>query len=313
MLAAAPDAAAIVLSDHGFGPIHQFLVFNVWLLQQGYLQLRSGLAPFGKRALFELGLTPALGYRLSMKLGLARMRLAAGVGTRTRLIERINRLFLSLRDVDWSRTQVYSKGNYGQLFLNLRGREPFGCVEPGEEARVVREQLIADLRELRDPETGEPLIGPVWRAEELYAGPFLDRAPDVTFLPADMRDKALGTVDFTSSRFVEPVYGNSGDHRMNGIFFMRGEGVKAGGRLTGASLLDVAPTVLHYLGEGVPADFDGRSLMEIFTAEEQARNPLRTVAASGDGAAGPGAGGRDLTPAEQDEIRARLKGLGYLG
>jgi predicted AlkP superfamily phosphohydrolase/phosphomutase len=155
-----------------------------------------------------------------------------------------------------------------------------------------------------------PLIGEIYRAEELYSGPYLDRAPDLTFLPADMRNKALGTVDFTSNRFVESAYGNSGDHRMDGIFFFRGQGVREGAAVRDARLLDVAPTILHYFGEGVPADFDGRVLEEAFTEEEMRERAVRIVeAAGGDGISRGG----DLTQEEMDEIRARLKGIGYIG
>lgn len=307
---AAPDAAVLVLSDHGFGPIHRFLVFNVWLLQQGFMRLKPGLGTFARRGLFELGITPTLGYRAAMKLGFARMRLAAGVGTRGRLFQKINQTFLSLRDVDWSRTRVYSKGNYGQMFLNLVGREPHGIVTKGAEANRVLDELTAALRELKDPQTGGPLIAEIYRAEEIYEGPHLDRAPDLTFLPVDMRNKALGTVDFTSNRFVEWVYGNSGDHRMDGIFFFRGEGVKPGFELRNARLMDVAPTILHYLGEEVPSDFDGAVLETSFTDAERAARPVRRGEAAGSGASFSGA---ELTEAEMEEIRTRLKGIGYIG
>jgi predicted AlkP superfamily phosphohydrolase/phosphomutase len=310
---AADGATTIVLSDHGFGPIHRFLVFNVWLLREGFLRLKPALTTFVKRSLFELGLSPATGYRLSMRTGLARLRLASGVGTRSRWIRRINRLFLSLNDVDWSRTRVYSKGNYGQLFLNLKGREPRGIVESGAEAEGVLDELTLRLRELTDPETGESLIGEIHRREDLYHGPFLDRAPDLTFLPRDMRNKALGTVDFTSHRFIEPVYGNSGDHRMNGILLVRGEGVRAGATTEGANLIDVAPTILHYLGEGVPSDFDGRVLTETFTDRENAGNPVRSAPPAGPEGDAPPDSDLGLTKDEMDEIKERLKRAGYLG
>lgn len=306
---AAGDATVCVLSDHGFGPIHNFLVFNVWLLRAGFLKLKPRAATLVRRSLFELGLSPAAGYRIAMKAGFARMRLAAGVGTRKRLIERINRVFLSLHDVDWSRTKAYSKGNYGQIFLNLRGREPEGVVEPAEAPAVLAE-IEAALRAIPDPEGAGPLIGEIWRKEDLYEGPYLDRAPELTFLPRDMRHKALGTVDFTSHRFVERAYGNSGDHRMDGILFLRGEGVRAGAAVSGAKLIDVAPTILHHLGLGVPSDFDGRVLEEAFTDAERAARPVRTAPPAGAGAAGDG---RGLTDEAAREIRERLKGIGYLG
>jgi predicted AlkP superfamily phosphohydrolase/phosphomutase len=308
---ACPGAAHIVLSDHGFGPIHNFLAFNVWLLEKGYLKLKRNAATFVKRALFELGVSPATGYRASMRLGFARLRLSAGVSTRTRLLRRINRLFLSLHDVDWTRTRVYSKGNYGQLFLNLRGREPGGIVAPGEEADRLVDEVITALRALEEPDTGLPLIGGIWRSEELYRGPFLGRAPDITFLPRDMRNKALGTLDFTSHRFMEPVYGNSGDHRMHGIFFMRGEGVRQGASIEGANLVDVAPTILHYFGEPVPSSFDGRVLIQVFTESESAAHPVRTVDLPEERPAAEA--GYGLTREEMAEIRERLKRIGYLG
>ena len=175
------------------------------------------------------------------------------------------------------------------------------------------EDVVAALRALTDPGSGRPLIGEIWRADELYNGPFRRRAPDITFLPADMRNKALGTVDFTSNRFVERAYGNSGDHRLNGIFLMRGEGVRPGGRLEKARLLDAGPTILHYLGEGVPEDWDGRVLTEVFTEEELAQRPVRSVPVVRP-TEGTGSGdGGELTPEELAEIRNRLKGIGYVG
>ncbi|MCA9750886.1 MAG: alkaline phosphatase family protein, partial [Gemmatimonadetes bacterium] len=104
--AAGPDTTRFVISDHGFGPIHRFLVINAWLLQKGWIRLRPTVTSFVRRSLFELGLSPATGYRMAMRLGFARLRLASGVGTRKRLIERVNRVFLSLHDVDWSRTRA---------------------------------------------------------------------------------------------------------------------------------------------------------------------------------------------------------------
>jgi arylsulfatase A-like enzyme len=91
---------------------------------------------------------------------------------------------------------------------------------------------------------------------------------------------------------------------------MRGDGIRAGVRLENAGLIDVAPTILHHLGQPVPSDFDGKVLMGAFTNEEAAR-PVQVaeVAASQD-ASDIGAG---LTAGEQEEIRRRLKGIGYLG
>lgn len=303
---AGSDTLVMMASDHGFGPIHKFLCFNIWLLEEGLLVLKSGAMTKLKRLLFRLGLTPELGYRMSMRLGLAKIRLAAGVTNRSQLFKYINQMMLSLEDVDWSRTVAYSKGNYGQIFINLKGREPYGSVEPKDYERI-REDITGRLKRLTDPDTGQPVIGPIWRREELYTGPHTESAPDISFLPADMRYKPMGTLDLTSNRFITDVYGNSGDHRMNGLFIAAGPRVKRGIRLGRARIIDVAPSMLHLLGYAVPEDMDGEVLTEMIDEEYLRSHPVRSTTATNLE--------RDIesfTEEDNDEVRERLKSLGYL-
>ena len=306
------DATVYMGSDHGFGPIEKFLCFNVWLIDEGLLVLKRDAMTLFKRALFRLGLTPDLAYRSAMKMGLAHLRLSVGVTNRSKLMKLANLLMLSLEDVDWSRTVAFSKGNYGQIFINLRGRDEHGIVEPGAEYETVMRQVIDKLRALVDPEAHQPLIGPIWRREDLYTGPHIDEAPDIQFLPSDMANKPLGTLDLTSNKFITPVYGNSGDHRMHGIMLGRGPELRRGARFEGARIIDYAPTILHSFGVEVPSDMDGRVLEEIFAEEYLAENPVRvSKTASLDYDAPDKAPA--MTEEESEEIRARLRGLGYLG
>jgi predicted AlkP superfamily phosphohydrolase/phosphomutase len=221
-----------------------------------------------------------------------------------------NSLMLSLEDVDWSRTAAYSKGNYGQIFVNLRGREAQGAVEPGAECERVIEDIIQRLRALIDPDTSEPLIGPIWRREDLYSGPHVDESPDIQFLPHDMSNKPLGTLDLTSNRFVTPVYGNSGDHRMHGILIGRGPSLRRGAGIQGARIIDYAPTIMHTMGLDVPSDMDGRVLEEAFLEEYIRENPVKLSDAVTDAEAEQAGA---MTDEESEEIRERLRGWGYLG
>jgi predicted AlkP superfamily phosphohydrolase/phosphomutase len=304
------DTTVYMGSDHGFGPIKRFLCFNVWLLKEGLLVLKGDAMTRVKRALFRLGLTPDLAYRSAMKLGLAHLRLSVGVTNRSSLMKLANSLMLSLDDVDWSRTVAFSKGNYGQIYINLKGREANGIVEPGPEYERVLAQVMEKLRSLVDPASGRQLIGSIWRREDLYEGPHCDEAPDIQFLPADMTDKPLGTLDLTSNKFIAPVYGNSGDHRMNGIFIGRGPEIRPGSTISGARIIDYAPTILHSFGVEVPSDMDGRVLEAIFTDPFMRENPVRI---SGSEALLEAAGAGGMTDEESEEIRRRLRGLGYLG
>jgi predicted AlkP superfamily phosphohydrolase/phosphomutase len=173
-------------------------------------------------------------------------------------------------------------------------------------------EVTQKLRGLIDPENGEPLIGPIWRREDLYTGPHTDEAPDIQFLPADMTNKPLGTLDLTSNQFITPVYGNSGDHRMHGIMIGRGPELKSGSRVEGARIIDYAPTILHSFGVEVPPDMDGRVLEEIFTGQYLAENPVRVSEEAGADYVAPHES-PGMTEEESEEIRSRLKSLGYLG
>jgi predicted AlkP superfamily phosphohydrolase/phosphomutase len=304
------DATVYLGSDHGFGPIKKFLCFNVWLINEGLLVLKRDAMTRFKRALFKIGLTPDLAYRSAMKMGLAHLRLSVGVTNRSKLMRLANMLMLSLEDVDWTRTVAFSKGNYGQIFINLRGRETHGIVEQGAEYERVVSQVSERLRALVDPETGQPLIGPIWRREDLYTGPHSDNSPDLQFLPCDMTNKPLGTLDLTSNKFITPVYGNSGDHRMHGVMMGRGPELRRGVEIEGARIIDYAPTILHSFGVEVPADMDGHVLEAAFTEEYMSRNPVRLSDAA---AYGESEKVGTMTDEESEEIRERLRGWGYLG
>lgn len=304
------DATVYLGSDHGFGPIKKFLCFNVWLINEGLLVLKRDAMTLFKRAVFKMGLTPDLAYRSAMKMGLAHLRLSVGVTNRSKLMKLANLMMLSLEDVDWTRTVAFSKGNYGQIFINLRGRESHGIVEPGAEYDRVLAQVSEKLRTLLDPETGQPLIGPIWRREDLYTGPHSDSSPDLQFLPSDMANKPLGTLDLTSNKFITPVYGNSGDHRMHGVMMGRGPELRRGAEIEGARIIDYAPTILHSFGVEVPADMDGRVLEEAFTEEYMQANPVRL---SDEAIYGESEKVGSMTDEESEEIRERLRGWGYLG
>ncbi len=302
------EGTICLLSDHGFGPVHRYLVLNCWLLERGYLVLRKGALSRIRGAFFRGGFTPDLAYRIADTLGLGHLRHSGGIGTRHNLLAFVSKFFLSFADVDWSRTVAYSKGNFGQIYMNVRGREPQGILDPGEEYEAARTRIIGDLGTLTEPGGGEPLFESVWRREELYRGELVDRAPDILFLPKDMRWKALGVLDFISNRFILPNFGQSGDHRMDGMFTIAGPPIRRGHQLQAAHMLDVAPTLLHLLGAPVSDQMEGRVLSEALTEEHVRANPIVTEDY------GPG---DELAPAPTDDelqrMKDQLKGLGYLG
>jgi predicted AlkP superfamily phosphohydrolase/phosphomutase len=297
----------VVMSDHGFGPVDSFFLTNNWLASLGLLQFRRAPWTRFKRLLFRLGYTPLRMFRVAKALGLGSLRRKVRFQQSAGLL---NRLFLSFDDVDWSRTRAFSIGSFGQIYVNLAGVRPQGIVPPGEQYEALKEWIADQALALRDPRTGQPLIERVYRREEIYSGPFIERTPDLIVQPRGWEYMAFGHADFGSNRLVEPIVGLSGHHRPEGVVILAGAGAKAGTQLHGASILDLAPTILHALGVAVPQELDGRVMAEAF----EATSPLaRPVIYSGENVYKDDAGMPSLSDEEMDEVQEKLRGWGYAG
>ncbi|CAN5833640.1 alkaline phosphatase family protein [soil metagenome] len=303
------DSTLILMSDHGFGPVEQFVNFNVWLLEQKFIALQDSFYVKQKHWFYRRGVTPQWIYQVMARLGLAEHRTSRFRGKQANRLDRLGEtMFLSRRHIDWSRTKAYAQGNFGQIFLNLKGRQPQGCVSP-EEARSVLDDLKGQLSAIPHPETGEPLVDRIYEREELYEGPYSHLAPDLTVVLGDWRYRTIGLHDFTTHKVISPAFGPTGDHRLDGILIASGPAVRPGVSLKGASLLDIAPTVLHLLGVPVPDDFDGQVLDE---ALDPSRSPILVETPSPLPANGPKAPPPSYSEEEEAAIQQRLADLGYL-
>jgi predicted AlkP superfamily phosphohydrolase/phosphomutase len=305
---AGDDALVWIASDHGFGPAHKYCSFNIWLLQEGFLKLKRDARTRIKKAMFSAGVTPELAFKIIKRLPLGRLRPARGASNQPGASKLLSTFFLSFDDVDWDRTVAFSKGNYGQIYVNLKGREPRGAVEE-RDYDAVCEKIIARLKALEDPEGGGQWVGEVFRREEVYAGPRVADAPDIAFLPRDMRQLPLGNADFTSNKFMVDAFGISGCHRMRGVMVAGGGAIRPGASLEVARITDVAPTILYLMNESLPDDMDGRVLAEIITDEYLSANPVRFTRQSADEQKGE----IEFSPEENAEIIESLKNLGYIG
>jgi predicted AlkP superfamily phosphohydrolase/phosphomutase len=308
------DTTLVVMSDHGFGGLHEFIYVNNWLLHWEFMRVRRALPSRLRHLAFRLGLSPVEVYDVMLRLGLGFVKGAVTKGKNRGLL---SSLFLSFADVDWSRTEAYAVGNGGQIFVNLKGREPQGIVAPGAEYERVVERIVERLHDMRDPGSGARLDMDVYRRDELYAGQCLDMMPDVVFLPRDLKRMPFGEYEFGSHKLIGPAWSISGTHRMNGMLLLWGAGVQEGARPEGARMVDIAPTILALLGVPIPGDMDGRVLQEVL--QEGAVSPLVAGPEGGAGGASPAArhphagAGYGLSDDEAAEISARLRGLGYVG
>ena len=308
ILAALDEKTVVILmSDHGFGPVYQFINFNTWLLEQGLLRLRRNPDTQLRYLLFRLGFNYTVLGNWILKLGLGSQAKKMG---RAKRQDWQRRVFLSLRDVDWQRSKVYSMGNFGQLFINLKGREPNGVVSPGEEYEAVVKDLIRRLEGLTDPASGERVIEKIMQRDEIYQGAYADQAPDVLFFTRNMEYKGMGLSDFSSSKVFEPVFGTWGHHRMHGILICYGPGVvKDHTQISHARIQDLAPTILYLMDQKIPADMDGQVLLDIFTDDYRAHQTLQYEAQVG---AEDKKEAGQLSEQEEAILADMLRSLGYV-
>jgi len=312
------DARVLVVSDHGEGPLGDVEVhLNLWLARHGLLTLRR---PGSQRTLLEAGRRWAAGL-VNWGKQLLYGRVSFGTLARLRRLwpDRL-RVVLSEESffpgVDWSRTQAYSEEVRGNVWVNLAGRDPHGIVAPGAAYEAVPDQIIAGLEELADPATGRRLVKKVWRREELFSGPYVERLPDL-LVEAEYPDLfrprgAWGGPEPVRHLTIEEMQRRriTGCHRSAGIFLARGAGIRAGAALPAVESTDIAPAALYLLGEPLPPWVDGRVLTEILEPAA-----AETIARASDGRPAPAATDAETFEYDEEEARlvaARLKGLGYL-
>lgn len=268
------DDMLFVVSDHGFGRLEKDVYLNSFLRQCGYLRLLpSGAAPLWQ---------------------------AAPEGAESEGFDR----------VDWAKTQAYARGFFGNVYLNVKHREPCGAVEPGREYISVRERIVEDLWKWEDSEAGGKIVDAVYRREELYHGSQSDMAPDLVVVMRNYSLMARDGAEFEREGcFSEPLSGHTGNHRRNGLFMAHGAGVRGARACYRVPICGVAPTVLSLMGIGIPAEMDD---VPIFAPSGRDLNTdaLKTVSSTAWDSLEPRPS--PLSSEEESLIRSRMKDLGYM-
>jgi len=158
----------------------------------------------------------------------------------------------SLRDIHPD-SKAYSM-DPGRIFVNLRGREPQGSVDAGREYEALRKELTDALSELREPESGEPMIERVYKREEIYSGECYPQAPDLVAMPCrgyDLKGSIKKAV-LTEKGVI------NGAHTYNdAMIYIQGQDIKK----QEVAIVDVMPTILRLMDVPIPRDVDGSVLI----------------------------------------------------
>jgi predicted AlkP superfamily phosphohydrolase/phosphomutase len=222
-----PDGTLIIVSDHGFHSFRKGFNTNTWLVQNGYMALKH-----------------------------------PGAEEKSYNLENLFGQGSFFPNVDWSRTKAYALG-LGQIYLNLRGRERLGILNPGPETDRLLEEIRQKLEAVEDPDTHQAVVQKVYLGREIFHGQRMPEAPD---LQVDFRDgyrtswqTSLGAIP--AGIVVANMKKWSGDHCASdpsdtqGIFLSNRKVATPD-----PSILDVAPTVISILGVQPPGHLDGRPL-----------------------------------------------------
>ncbi len=301
---AGPEAEVTLVSDHGSGgSSDKVLYLNRALADAGFLAFHEGsmLAPALARVKDAAlkTLTPRMREHL---FSMASRALPGFIESRARFSA-----------IDFSRTRAFSEelNYFPSIAFNVRGREPDGQVDPSDIGRLTRE-LETFLLALRDPFTGKEVIESVWPREELYEGPYLDRAPDliielkldreysVSLMPSAGAPAGTGPWRRLEKREHLGRKGRSlpGSHRAFGLFVAAGPSVRPVGEVR-ARMADTTATLLSRLGVEPSAEMSGRVLREALANRDDS-TPLPFVE-------------RPTThKSEGTRLERRLRALGYI-
>jgi len=282
------DTTLVVMSDHGAGTLNKYVHLNSWLASFGLLRYRRPVAGSSAgdsgirirkalRGAWEQTVTSA---KRSLPLSL-RKRLRRYLGLKARADTS-----LALDTVDWDHTLAYTCRT-GGIYLNVAGRQPHGIVQPGSEYDRLCDTIATSLLSLTDPGTDQGVVERVSRKDELFHGPHVDNAPDLYIHWKN--DAYLGWFDmgaggdsfFSAPRALslddvvppDPKAVSVGNHRREGVLMMAGAPIVRGSSIDDAQIVDLAPTILHLMGEALDADMDGRvldgALTEAFASEHR--------------------------------------------
>ena len=282
---AGADGGIVVCSDHGFTAWEVSVHINALLAEWGYLKLKPSAR--------------------AMQSGVARSLVPVAKRFLPRKLAREakGRTFAA---VDWAHTKAFASPIPQQgVFVNLKGREKHGIVDPSE-LESLKNDLVRRFEALQAPD-GSPATDHVWRSEDVFHGDAMKGAPDV--LPV-LRDHRFELDDelFHRRAFTDLRHLPRGVHHPDGIVVVAGPGVETGKRIEG-SVMDVTPTLLYMAGLDVPEGLDGRVLVDAFDERSLKDRPVGTTAPLSSSQA------EEESPYSAEEeaiIEESLRGLGYL-
>jgi predicted AlkP superfamily phosphohydrolase/phosphomutase len=234
-------------------------------------------------------------------------------------------------EFDWSKTTVYELEDLTRqdrvLYLNMKGREPMGIVEPKDYEKTrqsIRDQLLVLktpnnvplFKEIKIPQASHQYIDSTsfkYKSDYYYGGVSQYTGDLYAVINPDLTKQdsfVIGNKKLSLSQFMIP-HPQTGDHAINGIVVLSGGPFKKKQVINKASVLDVTPTILYLMGLPIAQDMDGQvmesailsqyltdhPILRIPTYETEPRQTKLTSS---------------MSPEERKEYLDKFGGIGYL-
>ena len=285
-----PQTPFIIISDHGFQAHNKIFYLNNWLCKEGFL-ISFNQKLFNKTILTLI--------KLLKNIDILRLRdrilnKEAKINMRNKLIQNIT--------FDWIKSKAYSLAEdlYGCIYL----------IGESNEREKVRNVIIRKLEELKDPETEKKIVNKIYILKHDKSDDSMKDLPDIIIKPEDGYS-FLST--FPSDQIIRKVNPkqdfNLGYHSEDGIFIFNCNNIVRNANAI-FNIIDIAPTIIYYLGCPVPSYMEGRVLKEIFSKNFITKNPLSYKYDIGIKQFDKES---YYSIEEEKKIKERLKSLGYLG
>jgi len=284
----------LLFSDHGSRRVAGDFLLRQWLVDGDYMALRERPTAEQRAALHTVlvqqsrlqGQQPGWGERAGRRLrqGILQSLPESMVGNLWQRVERslpFARQFVHFgEELDFGRTRLFHGSTYsGNIYLNMVGREPTGVVA-SETRAALQAELAEKLGQLIGPDSDQPLFSGVYTAEKLYHGPAAVYAPDLVLdgyeTPWNAKITSPGLVSGpVQDRYFLAQHGDAGWHSKDGLFVFAGPAFGRGATGWEGQVMDLPATLLYHYDVPVPDDYDGRVLVEAYTADFRDQQPVR--------------------------------------
>ena len=326
ILALAPGANVLVVSDHGNGLTPWTFALNSWLRAQGLLvsktvasatslevdeRIVKGKSPKGassnksqvkwfKQVLAFLGISGSDLEGVASFFGLK--------GLIRRLVpSQILMAAVNAETIDWRRSKAFCYYPSGLgIRLNVRGREAAGCVTPGDEYEELATKLVSELGGLKDPK-GDPVFEWVRHRRDVYGSNVREHVPDILLLPRNMdcriEKRLRGQLFMLNDNYYS--------HKLDGLLIAFGPDLSGQGALKDKpTTIDIVPTILHLLNLPICEQMEGRVLLPWLSGDAAQRSVARSDYSELD--LKHARTMSSMSYVEEALVEKRLRGLGYL-